>query len=69
LVDLPQIWQFADLRFLDQVGICDLQNQFSRALKTAANPKIHHFFAKNISLKALTDHLGGGSREDSFDPQ
>ena len=25
--------------------------------------------ARTVHLKALTDHLGGGSRVDSFDPQ
>jgi hypothetical protein len=33
----------------------------------AREAKTHWFFMFN--LKALTDHLGGGSRVDSFDPQ
>jgi hypothetical protein len=33
------------------------------------NVEVRSLYSKKAPLKALTDHLGGGSRVDSFDPQ
>ncbi len=45
------------------VPACDV----SCMMKRTGPSTVEHFRYRD--LKALTDHLGGGSRVDSFDPQ
>jgi hypothetical protein len=59
LVDLPQMWQFADLRIADHIflGFADLQfadSIFFCGIKTSANPQIHSFYSYKYKPKVLS---------------
>ncbi len=49
--DLPHVWQFANLQFVDPIFFVICWSTFFCELKTTANPQFHFFLLTNSYLK------------------
>ncbi len=49
--DLPHVWQFANLQFVDPIFVAICWSIFFCELETTANPQIHFFLLTNTYLK------------------